>query len=355
MTPEASRPHREEAERAAAIEAFLARAGWAGAARIPLAQDASLRRYWRIGPPGRRAVLMDAPPPEDVRPFLRAAGHLAAAGLSVPAILAADAAAGLVLEEDFGDAMLGGALDRGEPQAGGMLVAAAKALALLQAGPLPHWVAAGEAVAGGTVAAWDSAAMVAATLDPLFGWWWPAAFGSPAPDAAQHEIAAALAETLAPLATLPQLAVHRDYFAGNLVWLADRQGPARIGVLDFQALTIGSPAYDLVSLLQDSRRAIPADAAAAARAAFLAASPGLEPGAFAAAEAAIGAQRHLRVSCQWVRLARRDGKPQYLAYGPHSWARLAEALTHPVATPLRRALDRWVPAAKRANPPAMGA
>ncbi|MDE2517390.1 MAG: phosphotransferase [Rhodospirillales bacterium] len=336
--------------REAAIAAFLARAGWAGAARIPLAQDASLRRYWRIGPPDRRAVLMDAPPPEDVRPFLRAARHLAAAGLSVPAILAADADAGLVLEEDFGDAMLGSALDHGDPRAGDMLVAAAEALARLQAAPLPDWAA-----PGGTVAAWDGAAMLAATLDPLFGWWWPAVFGGPAPDAARHDIAAALAETLAPLTALPAVAVHRDYFAGNLVWLADRHGAARIGVLDFQALTTGSPAYDLVSLLQDSRRAIPADAAAAARAAFLAARPEVERQAFAAAEAAIAAQRHLRVSCQWVRLARRDGKPQYLAFGPHSWARLAEALTHPVAAPLRRALDRWVPTARRANPPAMGA
>ena len=43
----------------------------AGATRGLLAGDASFRRYHRVDRDGRRAVLMDAPPPmEDVRPFL---------------------------------------------------------------------------------------------------------------------------------------------------------------------------------------------------------------------------------------------------------------------------------------------
>ena len=54
---------------------------------IPLAQDASFRRYLRLS---GDAVLMDAPPPEDVGPFLRIAEHLSSIGLSVPRILAVD-------------------------------------------------------------------------------------------------------------------------------------------------------------------------------------------------------------------------------------------------------------------------
>ena len=48
-------------ERAVEIARFLARAGWGGASREPLAGDASSRRYerLRIGP--ETAVLMDAP------------------------------------------------------------------------------------------------------------------------------------------------------------------------------------------------------------------------------------------------------------------------------------------------------
>ena len=71
------------------IAVFLARNGYAPSDAEPLAQDASFRRYLRIRG-NRPAVLMDAPPPEDVRPFLRIAAHLHGLGLSTPAILAAD-------------------------------------------------------------------------------------------------------------------------------------------------------------------------------------------------------------------------------------------------------------------------
>src|SRR5262245_34474746 len=76
------------------IAAFLKRYGYAGARAEKLAQDASFRRYLRLRGGPRPAVLMDAPPPEDIRPFLRIAAHLARVGVSVPAIFAADDAAG---------------------------------------------------------------------------------------------------------------------------------------------------------------------------------------------------------------------------------------------------------------------
>lgn len=82
-------------DRSAAIGAFLASAGWGGAAIAPLAGDASFRHYHRLRDNGARAVLMDAPPErEDVRPFVRIARHLGGLGFSAPAILAADEAQG---------------------------------------------------------------------------------------------------------------------------------------------------------------------------------------------------------------------------------------------------------------------
>ncbi|MDP7625982.1 MAG: phosphotransferase, partial [Rhodospirillales bacterium] len=79
------------ADRAALIEAFLQEAGWAGAKRSLLAGDASFRRYERIEREGERAVLMDAPPPEeDVRPFINITTHLRELELSAPAIFAED-------------------------------------------------------------------------------------------------------------------------------------------------------------------------------------------------------------------------------------------------------------------------
>ena len=82
---------------------FLARAGWGGALVLPLAGDASFRRYFRVVDGARQAVLMDAPPPhEDPRPFIHVAEYLTGIGLSAPAILARDLDQGLLLIEDFG-------------------------------------------------------------------------------------------------------------------------------------------------------------------------------------------------------------------------------------------------------------
>ena len=93
--------------REALIAAFLGTPWLRRRARTePLAQDASFRRYLRLTGGPRPAVLMDAPPPEDVRPFVRIARHLAGIGVSVPEIFAADEAAGLLLEEDLGDDLL---------------------------------------------------------------------------------------------------------------------------------------------------------------------------------------------------------------------------------------------------------
>jgi aminoglycoside/choline kinase family phosphotransferase len=298
-----------------------------------LAQDAGFRRYLRIRG-DRPAVLMDAPPPEDVRPFLQIAAHLRRIGVAVPAIFAADEARGLILEEDFGNDLLSVLLDRGDAP-DGLLDAAVDALVVMQRTPPADGLP-----------AWDAAAMASTALGTLFDWWWPARFGSRAPAEARADVAGALAAMLEPVARGPRCFVHRDYFAGNLLRLPDQ----RVGVIDFQGAAIGHPAYDLVSLLQDARRDIPPAWRDRGLARYLAARPELDPAEFRAAFAACAAQRHLRVACQWVRLALRDGRPQYLAYGPRTWRLLAEALAEPAAEPLAVALNRWIPVAERGNP-----
>ena len=83
---------------------FLAACGWAEAEILPLAGDASFRRYFRVVSGERSAVLMDAPPPnEDPRPFIAVAEWLASVGLSAPHIIARDLDRGLLLLADFGD------------------------------------------------------------------------------------------------------------------------------------------------------------------------------------------------------------------------------------------------------------
>ena len=83
---------------------------------------------------------------------------------------------------------------------------------------------------------------------------------------------------------------------------------------------------------------------------YLALRPAVDAAAFRAAMAAQAAQRHLRVAALWTRLARRDGKWQYLRHGPRCWALLDRALRHDATAPLRDFLDAHVPPALRANP-----
>ena len=373
------------------IATFLTRHGYGEARAAPLAQDASFRRYLRLVGGPRPAVLMDAPPPEDIRPFVRIAEHLAAIGMSVPEIIAADEAQGLLLEEDLGDDLFStsmmmfmdkagkrqnntppppegreeGIEGRGwrarmahvtptptpaplppgerETQINLLFDAAVDALVAMQCAPAPS-----------KLPSWDAATMASTALVTLFDWWWPAMFGSAAPAAARQEFASALETMLTPVAFGPTCFVHRDFFAGNLIWLPQRAGIRRVGVLDFQGAAIGHPAYDLASLLQDARRDIPAAAAEHAIEHYLATRPELDPAEFRAAYAACAAQRHLRVAGQWVRLALRDDRPAYLAHGPRTWRLLELALREPVAAPLAAVLDRWIPPAKRRNPPSVG-
>jgi aminoglycoside/choline kinase family phosphotransferase len=203
--------------------------------------------------------------------------------------------------------------------------------------------------------AWNATAMRDTALATLFDWWWPAMFGAAAPDAVRADFAAALTEVLGPVAVGPRCFTHRDYFAGNLLWLPERDSVRRVGVIDFQGASIGHPAYDLVSLLQDARRAIPAAIAERSVARYLAARPELDASAFHTAYAVCAAQRHLRIVGQWVRLARRDNRPAYLAYGPHTWVLLDNALRHSAVALLAAAMDRWIPPACRANPPDLAA
>src|SRR5436190_11816103 len=87
-----------------AMAAFLDGCGWGDARPAPLAGDASFRRYYRLGSNGRRAVLMDAPPPqEDVVPYIAVAQLLRRLGFSAPEVFAEDRARGFLLIEDFGD------------------------------------------------------------------------------------------------------------------------------------------------------------------------------------------------------------------------------------------------------------
>ena len=330
-------------ERDAAVAAFLAAAGWGAATRQPLAGDASFRRYSRLLRNGATAMLMDAPPPqEDVRPFLAVAQALRDLGFSAPGSLATDVAAGLLLIEDFGDDTYTRLLARSADETE-LYALAVDVLTALHRRFTPE-------VAPNLPPYDDTRLLNEAAL--LVDWYLPAITGEATP-AALREAYLDLWRGLFPLArAVPPTLVLRDYHVDNLMRIPGRNGLAACGLLDFQDAVLGPVTYDLVSLLEDSRRDIAPDLVAAMRARYLAAFPGLDHAAFDASFAVLGAQRHCKVIGIFTRLDRRDGKPRYLAHIPRLWRLVDQDLRHSALLPVKEWLDRHIPPALRRMPEA---
>ena len=60
-------------------------------------------------------------------------------------------------------------------------------------------------------------------------------------------------DALRPVLDAPKTWVLRDFHSPNIMWLNEREGIAKVGLLDFQDAVLGPGAYDLASLLQDAR------------------------------------------------------------------------------------------------------
>jgi aminoglycoside/choline kinase family phosphotransferase len=253
------------------------------------------------------------------------ARHLTGLGLSAPAILAADEAAGLVLVEDLGDDLFARLRARGGADEGELYAAATDLLAEVARHPPPAFV---------TPMVPELASLAAPAFD-----WYAAHAGNPGSAAA--EFAAAFGEALAFMPDTGTGLIQRDFHAENLIWLPARRGIARVGLLDFQDARAAPLAYDLVSLLEDARRDVGAATDAAMRARFAAAT-GTDPQALAHAAALLACQRNLRILGIFARLSLHFGKPAYVDLIPRVWGHLQRDLRHPslarVAPILARAL-----------------
>jgi N-acetylmuramate 1-kinase len=293
---------------------FLARHGYGGAVRTALAGDASARRYERLRGGPAPAILMHCPPQISVEPFLHVAGWLHRWRLSAPQVRAADAESGHVLLEDLGDDLFSRVLAQGGDERA-LYAAAVDLLVFLQGCPPPEGLP-----------AYDDAWLLREAA--LLTEWY-------APDAPADDYRAIWQDLLPHARVGGDGFVYVDYHADNLLWLPGREGHARVGLLDFQDARLGPPAYDLVSLLEDARRDVPPALAEAMIERYLAVRPDLDSQAFRAAYALLGAQRNAKILGLFSRLARRDGKPAYLALLPRVAGHLKRDLEHPLLAPLR--------------------
>ncbi|HEX4693826.1 aminoglycoside phosphotransferase family protein [Sphingomonas sp.] len=317
----------------AGAAAFLDQLGWGAADVLPLAGDASFRRYFRVADHGRSAVLMDAPPPhEDPKPFLDVAEWLTQRGFPAPAIIGKDLDQGLVLLEDFGDARMRETVDAAPESLLRLYEAAVDILVRLHREPAGPWKA------------YDRKELHRES-DLLVEWYCPAI--GIAVDPAEYRAAwDAVFET----ALTPEpVTVLRDYHAENLMLIG---GTEALGLLDFQDAAAGHPAYDLVSLLQDARRDVEREIEAAMLNRYRRTTGAGDD--FLAAYHVLGAQRNAKIVGIFTRLWQRDGKPRYPALCPRVWRYLNADLEHPALVPVKAWFDANIPPDLRGDPMEIG-
>lgn len=289
------------------LPALFAEYGWGApgpGSLTPASSDASFRRYFRWEDGERNLIVMDAPPPqEDCRPFVKVAGLLAAAGVHVPEVLAADLEQGFLLLTDLGRQTYLEIID--ESNADALFEDALQALLAFQGLPLD---------AG--LPSYDDA-LLRRELQLFPDWYLQRHLGL----TLQGEQLAAwqrICDLLVDSALgQPKVLVHRDYMPRNLM-----QSEPNPGVLDFQDAVYGPVTYDVTCLFKDAFLSWPEARVDAwlerywnlAREAGIPVQAQLE--AFLRASDLMGVQRHLKVIGIFARICHRDGKPKYLTDVP---------------------------------------
>lgn len=338
--------------------------------------DASARAYARIQHASGSRILMDWPeqpdgPPirnglpysqiahlaEGTRSFSSVQGLLAASGLRVPRIDAADHPRGLMLIEDLGDDVFAHRVARGHDMRP-MWQAATQALvhiAAIDSDRIMQWNASQGRIA--PIRDYDLGALEI-EVSLLADWYWPLMTGAVMGSAVRSHFEAAWRPTLEQVLALgPKCLTLRDYHSPNLLWLEGApQAPAmRVGLIDFQDALLGHPAFDLVSLLQDARVDVAENLESEMLDLYIRLSrerwPAFDEAQFRFAYAALGAQRNTKILGIFARLWKRDGKPQYLSHIPRLWRYLERDLAHPGMGALKAWYDAHFPVCVRRQAP----
>ena len=350
--------------------AFLQKAGWGDSIVATLPGDASTRNYARLTRGGASAMLMDQPQAAETplrRKSASEAGQRGARWATTPwrgwRARIADALRplpGICAGADWRRRRSMPAITRGAWSCWKILVTLYSPMSWRKAAPkkistrrrskcwraCTHEAAPAQLAAGVPLHAYDEIALIAET-DLLTEWFLPLALGraATADEIAEHR--ALWRAALESIAGTPHVFVHRDYHAQNLIWMPERDGLARVGLIDFQDAVAGSRAYDLVSLLEDARRDVSPQLAEIATAHYLATMHAqgtpVDETQFRAEMAVMAAQRNAKIVGIFARLYKRDGKARYLALLPRVWRHLERDLIHPSLGELRAWYDHTIP------------
>jgi len=365
IVPEA----KERLCRSLEIRAFLNKHGKGEAKRYYLAGDASSRRYETILPhdEGQESyrghslspekndvfIVMDGAQmhpsrtkaathyartvnlAQDVRPFVGMARLLKQHGFAAPQIFASDLERGLLLLEHLG---CEGIVDAQGVPIKARYLAAAELLADIHD------------IAWPVETKWPDLSMKIPLYDGqtlyreaalLLEWYLPHHLGREVTDEMRQHYQQIWDGLIDKLQAAEQVLCLRDYHSPNLIWRENRRDHDKIGLIDFQDALIGPVAYDVASLAQDARITVTPALELAVIESYCqrrkARHEDFDEMGLRSIYPLAATQRVTKILGLFVRLNRRDGKPDYLAHLP----RLVDYLKRNLRTPELGALENF--------------
>lgn len=295
-------PHRENALKnwISAIEMDASRL-------VPLAGDASFRRYFRLHSQEKTYIAVDIPPEkESFLPFITIGNELQQHNIRTPSIYAQNEKEGFLLIEDFGDQLL---LDALTPDSEGTLYQQAiDTLIKIQSCPLRE-----------TLPLFDKAVMQKELL--LFrDWYLEKHLQIPLKNHEKNLLTETFEWLTSSISLEPLVFIHRDYHSRNIMLFQDPNH--RLGIIDFQDAAKGPLVYDLVSLIKDCYIQWPKEIVMKWFLYFYDQSDIAKNWSlpfFLKQAELCSLQRHIKVLGIFARLCHRDGKERYLNDIPLVW------------------------------------
>ena len=136
---------------------------------------------------------------------------------------------------------------------------------------------------------------------------------------------------------------HRDFHASNIMMTKKR-----LSLIDSQDAIIGNPLYDVASLIDDVRIKMPKTLQDNLFNYFI------QKSKFKTKDKSylkndfdiLSVQRNLKILGIFVRLYKRDKKPNYLKYLPNTWSILEKRMKNPIFNKLNKLFEKYLPLKK---------
>ena len=312
---------------------FLRNVGWEGAHLIPVGEDWSQRKFFRVEKDGKTAILMHSVPDDDprmspghrLRDFVRISEYLDKIGFSVPQVIAHNLPHGILLVEDFGSSIFSELIMRDPEKERDMYLLATHTLMHLYHQTdhanidLPNY--------------YDS--HIHKGHRRVVDWYMPAVLHRQNSDPLVQQYLDVWTKIEKQLPPVKTCVLHGDFHAGNLMWLPERHHIKQAGIIDFQQAMIGPSPYDLVNLLEDARREVPVKLRQECLLMFVSNMKNEERESFLAWYPVLATQFHCRVIGQAIRLAVREKKTRLLSVIPVLRRHLIRDLHSSILHPLR--------------------